>query len=278
MATHASPHAHRLHDVPVASATVPTETTTRAGAAPWVGLGLLTLAGALVFWLFDSLPFQDLPAHAGYISLRHRFPEWTFEQRFFVLDPHLGPYSLFRFLGEVFVRPLGPVGAVRAIATIPIVVTPLALAWARRRLHGDRAPTAGYFALALSFGFMTLLGFASYLLGVAVMLIAVTMWLELLVAVDRRDGQQVRREVAVACFAPFVFVAHGHAFAVFLALAAVSALAAGNRWRRLVRLRALAPAAALAAWVAWRERASVLPPGSVAPSHPALEPHFQGAY
>jgi hypothetical protein len=246
--------------------------------APWVGVWALTIAGALVFWLFEALPFQDLPAHAGFIALRHRLAASPFEQRFFILAPHMGPYSLFRFLGDVTTAVLGPVGAVRAIATLPVVATPAALLWARRRLHGDRSPTAAYFGLALSFGFMTLLGFASYLLGVAALIVGLTLWLDLLAAVDTSPPQAWRREAAVAAFAPLLFVAHGHAFVLFLAMAVVSALSAGRVWQRLVRLRALAPAVALAAWAAWTDRASVLPPGSVAAPNPPLEPHFQGAY
>jgi len=280
MTTHASSQTRPLHGTGVVAATPlrAEDTRPRAAMAPWLGVGALTMAGALVFWLFDSLPFQDLPAHAGLIALRHRFADSAFEQRFFVLAPHLGPYSLFRFLGEALVVPLGPVGAVRAIATLPVVATPLALVWARRRLHGDRSPTAAYFGLALSFGFMTLLGFASYLLGVAVMLVTLTIWLELLLAVDTASPVARRREMAVACAAPLTFVAHGNAFALLVGLAVVSALAGGQRVQRLLRLRALLPALGLAAWVAWRERASALPAGSVPAPNPALEPHFQGAY
>jgi hypothetical protein len=245
------------------------------GRARWMGLVALMVAGALVFWIFDALPFQDLPAHAGLIALRHRFAASPFEQRFFVFAPHLGPYSLFRFLGEALVGSLGPVGAVRAMATLPVIATPLALLYARRRLHHDGAPTAAFYGVALGFGFMTLLGFAGYLLGVAVLLVAFTTWLELLVAVDLRDPFARRREAAMACLAPFVFVAHGHAFVLFIALAGVSALATGDRRRRGLCLRALAPALGLAAWVGWRERASTLPAGSVALPHAAFVPYFQ---
>src|SRR5262249_15687448 len=149
-------------------------------ALRWVGLGAAGLCATLVFWVFDSLPFQDLPAHAGLIAMRHRFGASAFEQHFYVLAPHIGPYSLFRFLREVFVRPRGPVGAVRAIATLPVIATPLALVFGRAKLHGDRSPTAGFLGLAMAFGLMTLLGFASYLLGVAVMLVGLTLWLDLL--------------------------------------------------------------------------------------------------
>jgi hypothetical protein len=246
------------------------------GAARWVALAALTVAAALVFWLFDALPFQDLPAHAGLIAMRHRFDGSPFEQRFFVFAPHLGPYSLFRYLGDALVVPLGPLGAIRAIATLPVIATPVALLWARRRLHGDRAMTAAYFGLALGFGFMTLLGFASYLLGVAVLIVALTVWLELMVAADDRAPGGWRWEVASAGLAPCVLLAHGHAFVIFLGLAGVSALAVGNRWRRVVRLRALLPAVGLAAWAAWRERVGVLPAGSVALPRVAFSAHFQG--
>jgi hypothetical protein len=281
MATHASPHAQPLHAPHVTMGQSPVRARraeVRAALAPWVGVGVLMVAGALVFWAFDALPFQDLPAHAGFIALRHRFAASPFEQRFFVFAPHLGPYSLFRLLGDIAMGVVGPVGAVRAMATLPMLVTPLALVWARRRLHGDPSPAAAYFGLSLSFGFMTLLGFASYLLGVAVLLVALMLWLELLVAADTGSPSAGRREIAVACFAPLLFIAHGHAFVLFLAMAGVSVLAAGRFWRRLARVRALAPAVAMAAWAAWKDRASVLPAGSVAAPNPPLQPHFQGAY
>jgi hypothetical protein len=245
---------------------------------PWLGVGALTVAAVLVFWLFDALPFQDLPAHAGLIAMRHRFLGSPFEQHYFVLAPHLGPYSLFRFLGDLLVVPLGPLGAIRAIATLPIVATPLALRWARLRLHGDRSTTAAYYGLALGFGLMTLLGFASYLLGVAAFIIALTVWLELMVAADVRSPSAAKLEAITAALAPCVFLAHGHAFVIFLGLAGVSALSTGHRLRRLLRLRALLPALSLAAWVAWRERGSAIPAGSVALPHGALAPHFQGVY
>lgn len=251
------------------------QTTTTARGA-WVGLGVVAVLAVLVFWAFEALPFQDLPAHAGLIAMRHRFagPEYAFESRFFVLAPHIGPYSVFRFLGEVFVRIVGPVGAVRALATLPVIATPLALLHARRRLYGDTSPLYGYLGVALSFGFMTLMGFASYLLGVAVMLFGLVMWLELLVAADDGARDLHKRELVMAAFAPLIFVAHGHAFVLFLLCAGISAACTGARRARFLRFRALVPALALAAWVAWLERGSSTPSGSV-PVVPPLAPVFQ---
>ncbi len=243
-----------------------------------MGLAALTVAAALVFWVFDALPFQDLPAHAGLIALRHRLPHSPFEQRFFVLAPSLGPYSLFRFLGDALVQPLGPVGAIRAIATLPVVATPLVVLWARRTLHGDRSTAGGYFAIALGFGFMTVLGFASYLLGIAALLAVLTLWLKLLVAADRGAADAWRWETAIALAAPALFLVHGDAFVVFLGLTAASASSTGQRAARWMRLRALAPAVTLAAWVAWRERASALPVGSAPVPHAGFVAHFQGPF
>ncbi len=245
-----------------------------ASRAAWLGLGGVTILAVLVFWVFEALPFQDLPAHAGLIAMRHRFASSPFEQRYFVLAPHIGPYSVFRFLGEGFTRVVGPVGAVRALATLPVIATPLALLFARRKLFGDRSPTYGFLGIALSFGFMTLLGFASYLLGVAVMLVGLTLWLDLMVAVDDRAPDLRRRELRMALFAPLMFVAHGHAFVLFLLCAGISTLVAGARFRRMLRVTALLPALSLAGWVAWLERGSATPAGSV-PVVPPLVPVFQ---
>ncbi|MCA9589159.1 MAG: hypothetical protein KC657_27805, partial [Myxococcales bacterium] len=247
----------------------------------WGALCAVVVAATLVFWLFEALPFQDLPAHAGLIAMRHRFADSAFEQQFFVLAPHIGPYSLFRFLGEGFVRVVGPVGAVRALATLPVVATPVALVFARRRLFGETSPTFGFIGVTLSFGLMTLLGFASYLLGVAVMIVGLVLWLDLLAGVDAAaagvgTARSLRtKEIVVGLYAPLAFVAHGHAFLLLLLTCGVSAIATGARAARVVRGRAFVPALGLAAWVAWLERGATTPPGSV-PVVAPLTPHFHG--
>jgi hypothetical protein len=250
----------------------------RAAIGGWVGLGVLTVLAVALFWAFAALPFMDLPAHAGLIALRHRFTESAFEQRYFVLEPHIGPYSLFRFLGEAFVRVIGPVGAVRGLATLPVLATPLALLFARRTLFGDRTPTYGYVGLLLSFGFMTLLGFASYLLGVAVMLGGLVLWLRLSAIADQDDADpraSRRATLAMIAYAPLVFVAHGHAFLLFLLLAATTCVVGRRPLARLRKTWTLLPAIALAAYVAWVQRGSAVPDGSV-PLHNELNTQFQG--
>lgn len=274
MTTHVTPQP--TPKLPPLGALESGEVATGAGVRgwlAWVGLAVLGLAAVLVFWIFDALPFQDLPAHAGLIALRHRFAASPLEQQFYVFAPHIGPYSVFRFLGEVFVGIVGPVGAVRALATLPVLATPLALLFARRQLFGDHGPTFGFLGITLSFSLMTLLGFASYLLGVAVMLVGLTLWLDLLVAADDRAPDLRRRQASMALFAPLIFVAHGHAFVLFLACAGIACLVTGRRLLRLLQLATLAPALLLAGWVAWIERGTSTPQGSVAVV-PSLEPNF----
>jgi hypothetical protein len=244
---------------------------------PWLPLGALTLGAALVFWVFDALPFMDLPAHAGLIAMRQRFVTSPFEQHFYVFDPHVGPYSVFRFLGDCAARVIGPVGAVRLLATLPMIATPLALVYARRRLHGDRSLAFGYLGIVLSFNLMTIFGFASYLLGVAALVVALTMWLELMAAVDERRPTP-RRELALACMSLLVLLTHGYAFVLYVCLAGVTAIATGDRMRRILRVRCLAPALALAAYDAWIERSSTMPQGSVASTHDDVGVLFQSAF
>ncbi len=271
MTTHVTP--------PASPALEATPTSVASGAsrfasrAAWLSLGGVGLLAVAVFWVFDALPFMDLPAHAGLIAMRHRFATSPFDQQYYVLAPHIGPYSLFRFLGESFVRVIGPLGAVRALATLPVIATPLAFLFARRRLFNDTSPTFGFLGIALSFGLMTLLGFASYLLGLAVMLVGFTLWLDLMAAVDAKAPDARRREIVMAVFAPLMFVGHGHAFLLFLLCAGISSIVTGERRARVLRFRALVPAIALAGWVAWIERGSTTPPGSV-PVVPALIPQF----
>jgi hypothetical protein len=240
-----------------------------------LALGFLVFVGALAFWAYDALPFMDLPAHAGLIALRHRFASSPFEQRYYIFDPHIGPYTVFRELADVFTRVIGPLGAVRLLATLPVIATPFAVSYARRRLHDDASPTFPFLALCLCFNLMTLFGFASYLLGVAVLVVTLTAWLMLLADVDANVSTW-RRELVVMAMALLLFITHGDAFVTFLPLAGICTLAAGDRFRRILRGRALVPAVAFAAYVAWIERASAVPRGSIKSAHDDVGIVFQG--
>ncbi len=243
-----------------------------ASSRRWFVACATIAAGVAVFWAFDALPFQDLPAHAGLMALRHRLATSPFEQRFFILAPHLGPYSFFRATGDLLVAPLGPIGAVRLLMTLPVVALPAALGWARHRLHGDGALQAASTGLCLAFGFMTLLGFASYLIGVAALVVAYALWLDGLRG-DRR-GAVSPAEAAVAGAAVVVVLLHGYAFVVLLALAAASTIAARPALRELLRLRAFAPSVALAGLMVWEDRTQGAP--AVASPGMAPGPHFAG--
>ncbi|MGH7285278.1 MAG: hypothetical protein ACRELY_27460, partial [Polyangiaceae bacterium] len=112
-------------------------------------------------------------------------------------------------------------------------------------------------------------------LGVAVMIVTLTVWLELLADVDSGSASW-KSELRVAVLALVLFVTHGDAFVTFLALAGISTLATGNRLARILRARALVPAVAIAAHVAWIERASAVPLGSIRSMHDDVGVVFQG--
>ncbi len=240
----------------------------------WVALAFTGMAACGVFWGFDALPFQDLPAHAGLIALRARIESSVWEQQYFVHAPHIGPYTLFRFLGAIFARVLGPVSAVRLLATLPLVTLPTALILARRRLHGEWSPTYGFLGIVLSFGFMTLLGFASYQLGLSVLVFTLPLWLG---HAERPAG--LRGEILLVGLCLLLFIAHGHAFLLFslIVFVSVASMRASGLRPRFVALRPVLPALALAAGVAAWERVYLVPPGAV-----AADPHtttvFQSAY
>lgn len=243
-----------------------------APASP--GLVIVIVGAVLVFWVFDALPFMDLPAHAGLMAIRHRFAQSPFEQHFYVFAPHLGPYSVFAGVGELLTGLIGPLRAVRAMATLPIVALPAAILFARWRLHGERFPLFGHIGVILSFGLMTLLGFASFTFGIAWMIVGLTLWLELMIEADRGAPLLRRKTFVLAAFAPLVFFAHGYALVLFLAMAGISTLAAGSWKKRLPHVLALGPALGVAAYSASLDHG--LPAGSVPTRSSPVTLNFQG--
>lgn len=237
-------------------------------------LALAVLAAMAFVFAFDATPIMDAPGHAALFATRHRFEASPFEARYLVYAPVLGPYSLFRGLGELFYRLLGAERAVRVVYALPLAALPAATLFMRRRLHGDRSAAFGHLALALSLGLMLLFGLASFLLGAAVYLVVATLWVELLAATSRGEST-TKREALLAGAAAFLFLAHGHAFVLFLAVAPAMAVVGRPRVARLLRIRAFAPAVALAAYVAWLTRPGTAPAAAILRNDaPGL--HFQG--
>ena len=121
---------------------------------------------------------------------------------------------------------------------------------------------------------MTLFGFASFELALAVLVVTLTLALEVFALCDAGAPTLPREALTAACAALLV-LAHGYAYAVLVLLVGVAALAAGER-RQGRRLRMLAPSAVLAVTTAWAAREIGPSAGvSTSPSAPLL--HFQGA-
>ncbi len=254
--------------------TVPALKRSRTPILPWLLFAALEVCAIAVFWAFDALPFMDLPAHAGAIALRNAYSTSDFLRQYFVLDPHLGGYSAFRFLGDHLAKWIGPMDAIRTLASLPVVILPAAALYARKRLYGDIRPFVAFIALILCFGFMTILGFASYMISLAILAIALAEWLVLMAKTDAGETT-FGQESVNAGLAILILVSHGFAFIVFGFLAFVTALSTGARYRRILRLRAFVPATLVASHSLWVERTSVLPDGGVLPPV-SLTPVFQG--
>lgn len=219
----------------------------------WVAFWILEACAVAIFWAFDALPFMDLPGHAGILALQHRFDPAGFEGRFFTYAPHLGPYSLFRVLGSVLTDLFGAVDAVRILATLPVLLMPLAAIYARVRLFGSASVTGAFVALMMSLGYMTLAGFASYLIAIAVLIVAFTEWL---ILIGRADSGRATWPgfLIAALLATATFVAHGFAFIELLFVAGFTAAFIAKRRSSSRQLAAFLPALLVAAYSFLAER------------------------
>jgi hypothetical protein len=239
-----------------------------ASAWAWWALVLAVVTGASVFFAFDALPFMDYPAHAGLFALRDRYATSPFEQRLYVLGPSLGGYSLFRLVGEGLTELVGPNRAIRVLGAASVVALPVALLDARRRLFGRSSPSFGYLGVLVSFGLMTLFGFASFMLAVALAIECTALWLELLAKADTLTAQTAARsgilvsETALALLTMLLVIAHGFAFVLFILVATVALFLRASRRPSYMRARALLPAFALAGYAAWLQRPSAAMQGS----------------
>jgi hypothetical protein len=241
----------------------------------WAFFALLQIAAVAVFFSFDALPFQDLPAHAGLIALRDRLSDAPLEQRYWVVAPHLGGYSLFRGLGHALAAIGGAGFAVRVIGALPVVLMPASLVFARWRLYRELEPGFAFAGTMLSFGLMTALGFASFLVALPLLVVTFAIWLEVMAGADR--GEPARgQEVLAGALAAAVVLAHGFAFVLLLVVCASATVAAGRPRARLVRLRCLLPSLALAGSSAILEVIHRVPAGSAALSRREPPMHFQG--
>ncbi len=218
------------------------------------GLAFVLLLGAAVAFFFASElpPIQDAPGHAGLIALRHRIADSAFDQRYFRYEANLGPYSIFRLLGEIGRRVHGPLFAARLLSALPTVTLPCAILYARRRLQQDATYTFGYVALAFALGLPTIMGLAAYLLGLSAFVALYTFW------ASSPERPSRRRIALLAALALGLYLTHGHAFLLFAAAIGVASQVgladSGIRARARQALAVtvvLLPALLLAGFVQW---------------------------
>lgn len=230
---------------------------------------LLTIAAASIYWIWPALPFQDLPGHAGLIALRARIATSAFDQSYFVHVPRLGPYSVFRALGALFFRVHGPLFAVRLLGTLPVLALPSAMLFARKLIFGRVDPAHGFFALTLSFGYMTISGFASYNLAIAVALIAVAVHVAFLAPSSKRRARSLG--MAIAALSVALYFCHGFAFGLACVAVFGASLVPGVPLaKRASSLVLWFPGALVAVGASYVERRLPLPAGAMQPAVPTV--------
>jgi hypothetical protein len=203
-------------------------------------IGMAVLFGGLLVavaahWLFlPLLPHQDFPGHVAMLAIRERLGSSAFLQRYLASGSILGPYSGFLGLGHALAPAMGAEGAVRVIGALASCALPCALLLAHRRLCGRRWWGAGFLGLVITLGHLSAQGLISFLLGLAVMVLAFTGWVQI-IQDDADRWPRARRRLrlsAMVALALLTALTHGFAFLLLL-LAAGVALAVGcrSRWR-----------------------------------------------
>lgn len=229
---------------------------------------LLAALGTWLFWGPALPPFQDMPAHAALIALRARLaiPGVDVEHQAWTLAPLLGPYSMFRGLGALLAPHLGPLGSVRALASLAWLAWPAALAYARWRLTRSITPRELYAGMALGLGLCTLLGLTSFQLGVVLALAANADWLAHLTTPTRASALRVTTLTLLVLFT------HGFAFVLLLAIATIALYTYSRAQYTLRTLAPWIPATLLAIGALW----AVATLHTVAPASD-WAPRYEGA-
>jgi hypothetical protein len=204
-----------------------------------VALVLVYSALIAALWAFPYLPQQDLPAHAGLMALRHRFPTSPLLQQYFLVHESLGSYAVFRAIGEWTYSTLGPIGCVRLFASVPFVATPLALAWMERRLFSRSTFAPLWLGCMLACGFMFVMGFASFLMGLPLWILAAT---EILVLAHADTAKHKLAAVRLSICAMLLQFIHGYPLLVMAVFGVVVVLPTRSLRRMLHAALAVAPA------------------------------------
>ncbi len=200
-------------------------------------------ATALPLWLTRYLPIEDLPQHVAAIRVLHSYADPAFSlQRYFELDLFRTQYLAYYFAAHLLSFLVDVELANRLVFTLCVVGTPLALAALVGSLGRD--PRLALLSLPLAYNAHLILGFANFLLGIALMFVGLTL------AVQQRRQRSQARSVLLAVVALTCFYAHVVPFA-FLGLG-VALIALQRELRALLALLATLVPAGLAAllWTA----------------------------
>ncbi len=177
--------------------------------AAWYAAIILVLALPLLIPAMP--PLVDLPAHMGRYHIAANLAHSESLQRYFSYH-----WSVMGNLGvDVLVAAIAPVLGIEAATRLVVMAIPvlmgLGMVLTAREVHGKlpvTAPAALVFAYAYPFHY----GFVNYCLSVALMFLALALWLRL-----GRLGQDKRRAALFLLISPSIWLAHAVGWGMLLA-------------------------------------------------------------
>jgi hypothetical protein len=236
----------------LAAATPAPPPTTSEKGERWrrrLALGACAAAALVPIWSVRYLPMTDLPQHAAQISIWKHLsdPAYGFAGQFEL--NWFTPYLLGYALARAFAAFLPVATAVKAVVTLAVVATPLAMDRLLARTGADRS--LALLGIPLAFGFSFYWGFLNFIVAIPIGIAFVASCH----GYARRPT--LRRAIVLALFAIGLYFAHVLVLAVAGAAGAlvIAAAAPGPRAAALRVAPLLAPAPFVALW-AFRTQAS----------------------
>jgi len=222
---------------------------------------VLLAAGAAPFWAGRFLPFLDLPQHLGLAAVvsRYRDPAAAFARTYLVragVTPYWGYYGSMWLLGRALPLEL----ANRLLFSAYAVGLPLAAAFLLASFRRD--PRWAVFTLPVVFSTNLFLGFASFLLSLPLVLLALGLAERHLAAPRFRPGTALG--LAVTAALAFLFHAQSYLVLGLCALALFAVHARGLRWAATRSLPFLPSLVLFALWFV---------PSFLSPERPDLPEH-----
>lgn len=207
----------------------------RRRSAIWVLLFALASAACVSpIWVGRYLPLLDYPNHLAEVFIWRRLhdPQWNFEPFYktrFVPSPNWAQYLIVYALGAL----VGDEAGQKLLLSLAVLALPLSVALYARRMGRD--PRLALFAFPLAWNVNLAHGFLSYVAGLPVLFLSLTL-------LDRHaERPSLVRGVLAAGVGALNYSFHLLTWGLFLAIGGASALLRPRPWRAQHAIAAASP-------------------------------------